>query len=216
MSKLAITLQQHEEALRVMSRWILEKFQSYMREPAAEGKSGYVLKTNGAGGRSWEAPGDFEYWRPMVSAEGELSWMRSGDIEDPASINICGPQGPAGPTGPAPVKGVDYWLEEERAALAEEAAAFVPRWTETYRGTFSASGWSGSVPYTQEIQIAGVRQTDYPFVDIDLSDVEDASAVIEGWKLVGRCTVSADNTVIAYCYEEKPEVDIPVIFKVVR
>lgn len=88
--------------------------------------------------------------------------------------------------------------------------------TETYHGVFSAAGWSGEAPYTQEIQIAGVLQTDYPFVDIDLSDVEDATAVIEGWKMVGRCTVSADNTVIAYCYEEKPEVDIPVVFKVVR
>ena len=216
MDKKAITLEQMEEALRDLTRWIKDKLTGYIAEPAAEGKSGYVLKTNGAGGRSWEVPGDFEYWRPTVNEEGELNWMRSGDTEPPPAANIRGPKGPEGPTGPAPVKGVDYWLEEERAALAEEAAAFVPRWTETYRGTFSASGWSGSAPYMQEIQITGVLQTDYPFVDIDLSDVEDAAAVIEGWKLVGRCTLSADNTVIAYCYEEKPEVDIPVIFKVVR
>ncbi|MBE6969282.1 MAG: hypothetical protein E7442_04060 [Ruminococcaceae bacterium] len=216
MSKLAITLQQLEEALRDMTRWMQDKLRSYIVEPAAEGKSGYILKTNGAGGRSWEAPGEFEYWRPTVSAEGELSWMRSGDTEEPGSINICGPQGPAGPTGPAPVKGVDYWLEEERAALAEEAAAFVPRWTETYRGTFSASGWSSSAPYTQTITVTGVLLTDYPFVDIDLSNATDASAVIEDWKLVGRCTVSANNKVIAYCYENKPTANIPVVFKVVR
>ena len=88
--------------------------------------------------------------------------------------------------------------------------------TETYKGTFLASRWSGSAPYTQQLTINGILLTDYPFVDIDLSDVTDASGVIEGWKVVGRVTVSADNTVIAYCYEEKPTVNLPVVFKVVR
>lgn len=88
--------------------------------------------------------------------------------------------------------------------------------TRTYKGTFSASSWSEEAPFVQEIPVDGILSTDYPFVDIDLSDVEDAAAVIEGWTLVGRCTVSADNTVIAYCYEEAPAVDIPIVFKVVR
>ena len=88
--------------------------------------------------------------------------------------------------------------------------------TETYHGTFSVSGWSGAAPFTQSITIPGILLTDYPFVDIDLSEVTDASAVIEAWKLVGRCVVSANDTVLAYCYEEKPEVNIPILFKVVR
>ena len=54
MDKKAITLEQMEEALRDMTRWIQNKLKSYIAEPAAEGKSGYVLTTNGAGGRSWE------------------------------------------------------------------------------------------------------------------------------------------------------------------
>lgn len=54
MDKKAVTLQQVEEALRDLSRWIKDKLTGYMAEPAAEGKSGYVLTTNGAGGRSWE------------------------------------------------------------------------------------------------------------------------------------------------------------------
>ena len=96
------------------------------------------------------------------------------------------------------------------------AAANTKASTATYKGTFSASRWSGSVPFTQNITVEGILSTDYPFVDIDLSEVENATAVIDGWAMVGRCTVSADNTVIAYCYEEKPAVDIPIIFKVVR
>ena len=56
MDKKAITLQQLEEALRDLTRWIKDKLSGYIAEPAAEGKSGYVLTTNGAGGRSWEKP----------------------------------------------------------------------------------------------------------------------------------------------------------------
>ena len=88
--------------------------------------------------------------------------------------------------------------------------------TATYHGTFTSSGWSSAAPFTQTITVSGIRSTDYPFVDIDLSNVSDAAKVIEGWTKVGRCTVSSANKVIAYCYEEKPTVNIPIIFKVVR
>ena len=104
----------------------------------------------------------------------------------------------------------------QNTADAAIATANTKAVTQTYKGTFLASGWSNGVPFTQEIAVDGILSTDYPFVDIDLSDVVDAAAVIEGWTLIGRCTVSADNTVIAYCYEEAPAVDIPIIFKVVR
>lgn len=97
------------------------------------------------------------------------------------------------------------------AALANEKAT-----TETYKGTLTSSGWSGSAPFTQTVTISGLLSTDYPFVDIDLSNVSNAQSVIEAWNMVGRVTVSGNNTVVAYCYEEKPTVDIPIVFKVVR
>lgn len=88
--------------------------------------------------------------------------------------------------------------------------------TQTYSGTLSAGGWSESAPYTQTISVAGVLATDNPLVDVDLSGAENGTGIIEGWMYVGRVTVSGDNEVTAYCYEEKPEVDIPMILKVVR
>lgn len=54
MVKKAITLQQLEDSLADFARWLRDKLRDYIAEPAAEGKSGYVLTTNGAGGRSWE------------------------------------------------------------------------------------------------------------------------------------------------------------------
>ena len=106
--------------------------------------------------------------------------------------------------------GLDVILSNIENRVVEAAT------TETYKGTFLANGWSSEAPYTQTITVSGVLSTDYPFVDIDLSDTNNSTGVIEAWRLVGRCTVESDNTVIAYCYEEKPTVDIPIIFKVVR
>lgn len=88
--------------------------------------------------------------------------------------------------------------------------------TETFKGTLLANNWSGSAPFTQTVNIPGLLSSDYPFVDIDLSEVADAQSVIEGWNNVGRVTVDSDNTVIGYCYKEKPTIDIPMVFKVVR
>lgn len=89
--------------------------------------------------------------------------------------------------------------------------------TAFYTGVFPVSNWIDSDGcYTQTIAINGVLETDNPFTDIDLSNAENEVDVIENWNLVGRVAISADNTVVAYCYNDKPEVDIPIILKVVR
>ncbi len=88
--------------------------------------------------------------------------------------------------------------------------------TETLKGTLLADGWSDSAPFMQTVSIPGMLSTDYPFVDIDLSDATNPQEVIEGWNMVGRVTVSQDDMIIAYCYEEVPTADIPIVFKVVR
>ena len=92
----------------------------------------------------------------------------------------------------------------------------IPKTTETYKTTLLVTNWSQYAPFEQVSQVVGLLSTDYPFVDVDLSEVEDAQGIIEGWGLIGRVTVNSDDSIIAYCYGEKPVVDIPIVFKVVR
>lgn len=40
------------------------------------------------------------YYTPNVSQEGVISWTNNGDLVNPESVNIKGPQGPIGETGP--------------------------------------------------------------------------------------------------------------------
>lgn len=89
----------------------------------------------------------------------------------------------------------------------------------SFKGILTSSGWSSSVPYTQSITVNGLIASDEPFVDIDFSVVsstEDALYILEHWGCVNRMTVSENNTLTAYCYEEKPPCDIPIMLKVVR
>ena len=114
------------------------------------------------------------------------------------------------PVSTAQAAAIEKAIEDVTSVANEKAT------TETLKGTLLASGWSESAPFTQTVTIEGMLSTDYPFVDIDLSNVEDPQKVIEGWYMVGRVTVDSDHTIIGYCYEEAPTVDIPVVFKVVR
>jgi hypothetical protein len=90
--------------------------------------------------------------------------------------------------------------------------------TASYTATFPSSGWSTSAPYTQTAYVDGILLTDDPIVDIDMSSATNADnwgLLTEAWSLVGRVTANA-GSVTAYCYEEKPTIDIKLILKVVR
>lgn len=82
-------------------------------------------------------------------------------------------------------------------------------------GTFLVDNWSSEAPYTQTINVKNLLEADNPLIDVNLADAADASAVIEGWMLVGR-VVANNGQLTGYCYNEKPTVDIPMILKVVR
>ena len=88
-----------------------------------------------------------------------------------------------------------------------------------YSAILSSSGWSGnSAPYTQTVTVSGMLATDTPIIDVNLSGATTADVgmeLLEAWACVSRIT-TAYNTITAYCYEEQPTVNIPMIIKVVR
>ena len=90
--------------------------------------------------------------------------------------------------------------------------------TATLYGTFAAAGWSSSAPYTQTISIEGIAASDSPITDINMNGVtsaDTANAMLESWSYVGRVE-TGDGTATAYCYSDKPTVNLPVIMKVVN
>lgn len=133
---------------------------------------------------------------------------------------IQGPPGPQGPKGDT-ASGIKDIIATALGKLtilqADNSQHNVELITsDSFFGTFLSSGWSDVAPFTQTITVNGLLETDNPIIDVNMENVTDAEGVLEQYGCIGRVTVSADNTVIAYCYTEKPEIDMPIIFKVIR
>jgi hypothetical protein len=85
-----------------------------------------------------------------------------------------------------------------------------------FTATLSAAGWSENAPYTQKVNVSGVLQSDRPHVGLVPSDDTDtALAQEESWGYVSR-GVTADGSITFTCYEDKPQVDIPLQIEVNR
>lgn len=56
---------------------------------------------------------------PSVSEDGYLSWSNDKGRENPAPVNIKGPQGDVGADGYTPIRGVDYWTAADQQAIVD-------------------------------------------------------------------------------------------------
>lgn len=86
-----------------------------------------------------------------------------------------------------------------------------------YHVTFKASNWSLSAPYTQTVPVIGIKESDYPIIDVDSSVIssDENGDYLGAWALIGRVS-TANGSVTAYCYQEKPKVDISVNIVVIK
>lgn len=91
--------------------------------------------------------------------------------------------------------------------------------TNLYTGTLTALGWEdtgGVAPYTQTISVSGILSSDTPFVDLVLSSTTStAKSQIEAFTCVSKVETS-DDEVTATCFDNKPNIDLPIMLKVIR
>lgn len=135
------------------------------------------------------------------------------DVEDErADESVCGYA--------MPVRVSAMLAEKMDAQSGVELAAEVAGKASTagYTATLLGAGWSAGVPHTQTVAVEGILATDNPFVDVDMSGATTGAAgtaLSDAWTLVGRVEAGA-GSITAYCYDDAPAVDIPLILKVVR
>lgn len=99
--------------------------------------------------------------------------------------------------------------------VVTEALQNVPT-TYKYETVIPVEGWSVAAPYTIDITVEGLLETDTPDITvIQDADVTIAQAQIEAWSKVSRI-VTGTNKITCTCYEEKPEREIPILIKGVR
>ena len=80
-----------------------------------------------------------------------------------------------------------------------------------YTATLKASDWGTTIPYTQTVTVSGIKASDNPIVDINMSSATESNneELMNAWSFVGRIATN-DGSITAYCYDEKPEADISI------
>lgn len=81
--------------------------------------------------------------------------------------------------------------------------------------TLLASGWSSSVPYTQTLTVQGVNAGDEPIIAAGKPLTLDSAsykALNKAFGMIDRIT-TGDGTITAYCYTNKPTVNVPIVIK---
>ena len=88
-----------------------------------------------------------------------------------------------------------------------------------YSATFLASAWSGSaIPYVQTVAVLGMEENeDRPLADWDYSGATAGNfeELQENFAKILRLVPGADS-LTAYCYGDKPTINLPVTVKVVK
>ena len=105
------------------------------------------------------------------------------------------------------------WVEAVSNLEATVAAKATVKY---FTGRLLADGWTGaSAPFSQEITVNGILDTDKPKVDVVVSDTyATAETEIEAWGYVYR-VVTSQNGVTVYA-TEKPEVSLNIQIEVIR
>lgn len=119
-------------------------------------------------------------------------------------VNVMPLDVPYGGTGATTIEGI-------RQKLGVKAAS------EVLYCTIPASGWVGTeAPFTNNISLEGIYESDVPIADVNLSDETlDVVEILSAWGAISRIRTD-DGFIVAYCHTEAPTIDIPILLKVIR
>nr|DAT25108.1 MAG TPA: hypothetical protein [Caudoviricetes sp.] len=88
--------------------------------------------------------------------------------------------------------------------------------TFTRSATCAVANWVGTGPYTQELTVQGIVADSQPVIDYDFSGATTSNIdiLLDEYNKVNRF-VTDTNKITAYCYGNKPTVDVPINILVV-
>ena len=132
-------------------------------------------------------------------------------------IVIGVPVGADGKPGVAKINGIEVTDEGEINLTAKDVGA-LPDTHQTvfeFTATIPSVYWAGDPPYRQTIQIAGIKETDSPIVDVILSAPEEMAELLESYAAISNI-YTGEGEITVSCLMEKPLVSIPIRLLCVR
>lgn len=104
----------------------------------------------------------------------------------------------------------DYTARAEIEVLKTKKAE-----TATYTATIPSTGWTTTAPYTIEIPVADMLESDANFPVSPVFTADNYNSVSEAWNKISFIEAGADKITVT-CMEEAPATDIPIQITVVR
>jgi hypothetical protein len=104
----------------------------------------------------------------------------------------------------------DYTARAEIEILKNEKATSVK-----YTATIPSTGWTAQAPYTTDISVVGMLESDTNFPVSPVFTSDNYNSVSEEWNKVSFIEAGADKITVT-CMEEVPTTDIPIQITVVR
>jgi hypothetical protein len=114
-------------------------------------------------------------------------------------------------------KYVDYWAGKAQTDSETNSKKYADSLTFTKNVTLAAANWVGeTAPYTQSIDVEGISAEDNPhYGPVYSGDQEARIAQKVAFAMVDD--LDTKNGIVTFtCFEDKPEVDIPVLLEVNR
>jgi hypothetical protein len=115
--------------------------------------------------------------------------------------------------GVAKAKGADaadYTARAEIEVLKTNKAE-----TKKYNATIPVEGWTDAAPYTIDITVVGMLETDGNFPVSPIYTTEEYSTQSEAWNKISFIDSGTDKITVT-CMEEKPTTAVPIQIMVVR
>ena len=102
----------------------------------------------------------------------------------------------------------EYWAKKAEAIGGGSTSTI-------YNVTIPTTGWSAESPYTIELNVTGMMESDKNFVVSPVYNIDNSDTILEAWSKV-TLIESATNKIKVYCKDELPTVEIPIQITVVR
>lgn len=103
----------------------------------------------------------------------------------------------------------DDWLESIKGILS------ITTKKKDIRAVLRQDGWTNTLPYTQTVAVNGMSTDLNPHLDVIISDnIVTGRQEEQAFSYITKVT-TAEGTITAYCYENKPPVDLNVMVEVI-
>ena len=180
---------------------------TYATEASTQATLSRSWAVGGTGSRTGEDTNNAKYWAEQARESSQGGDMQKATYDTNGDGVVDNAEKLGGQLPSYYAKTEDF--SNLSKTVAEKAV------TKYFTATIPITGWSSSTPYTIELQVAGMLETDSNFTVSPVYSIDNSDNILEAWSKI-TLVESATDKIKVYCKEEIPTAEIPIQITVVR